>query len=427
MQEFYNRLLQADLSQVPLLLTDALRNPAENPRMFVLIVVGLTTVLALVIMVVVLIFMSFTDDEEEAEYAAAVAAARAAAPQVAKPAPKPWMSDDDRRRWAPLFTLAWVAVVALIWVIGGFASRPDAVCLSCHTDDSIHTARLDESSATVDVHQPILCSECHETPSTFLSVTTAVPGRAMHFVGGSIRPRYADGYGAPVSNRNCAYCHESSVTTTTVNVERGLKMSHQEPLEANALCTDCHAPVKGSGVVNQYTVGMDPCMRCHDAEAASAECGYCHTKDVGFAVSAQTPFEPRSHPVDCSGCHSLKTCDACHGMRMPHSTEFMGAGHARPAVEDIWFNGGRTCYGCHTATRRPCTKCHGVARFPAHPPSYMINGHKTADPFNNGCDECHSYLAWVNGRNFCGNCHPKWSTPIQRGRPGTTGGAPNGP
>ena len=96
---------------------------------------------------------------------------------------------------------------------------------------------------------------------------------------------------------------------------------------------------------------------------------------------------------------------------MPHTVAFMGTGHARPAVEDLWYNGGRMCKRCHTATRRPCVACHKNP-FTGHPPSYMIEGHKNANPYSNGCDACHSEMAWVNGRNFCGNCHPKWAAPM---------------
>jgi hypothetical protein len=394
---------------VPLFFVDTLRNPAENPNAFILLIVAITTVLALVIMVVILVFMSSSEEDQiVTEEGEAVSI-----PREPPPVREPWIPEATRRRWAPVFTLGWVIVVAAIWVIGGFASRPDAVCLSCHVDDSPHEARLDRSTATVDPHESVRCASCHETPNLLLSVTTAVPGRAIHYVGGAIGNRYAEGYGSPVANSSCTACHREALVGTITDVDRGLRMSHKEPLELKPLCIDCHEASAGLGVVNQFTVGMEPCIRCHDAEVASAECSYCHIKDPGSAIQVKTDFKPKTHAVDCSGCHELTTCDSCHGIRMPHTTPFMGAGHAREAVEDIWFNGGRVCKGCHTETRRPCGRCHG-GTFPAHPPSYMIQGHKSANPFANGCDECHEYRAWVTGRNFCGNCHPQWATRIQQ-------------
>ena len=38
----------------------------------------------------------------------------------------------------------------------------------------------------------------------------------------------------------------------------------------------------------------------------------------------------------------------------------------------------------------------------------MPKGHQNADPFNNGCDQCHNTTAWMVGRNFCGLCHPQY-------------------
>ena len=116
--------------------------------------------------------------------------------------------------------------------------------------------------------------------------------------------------------------------------------------------------------------------------------------------------------IDCGGCHSQETCDACHGIRMPHTMAFMGASHARPAVEDLWYNGGRTCSRCHNANNRPCTKCHNT--MPSHGADYMPKGHQAADPYNNGCDNCHGKNAWIKGRNYCGLCHPEYDKPAPK-------------
>jgi hypothetical protein len=293
-------------------------------------------------------------------------------------------------------------------------SRRDAVCLSCHLDGGLHTTRLEDPER--DPHSDVMCVSCHESSNNLVTLTVAVPVRAAHYVGGFIGKRGGQEYGTPVRNAACSGCHESALVGTFENEARGIRISHAEPLESKALCSDCHAPHEGTGVTDGYTVGMETCLRCHDAQTASAKCDYCHTKDVGFAVAARSAVKPTTHVdiVSCGGCHSQKRCDSCHGIRMPHSAAFKNWGHARVAVEDIWYNDGRMCKRCHTDNRRPCARCHGSA-FPAHPSKYMPKGHQTADPNSNGCDGCHNYNRWIAGRNFCGICHEKYlGAPIPR-------------
>ena len=71
--------------------------------------------------------------------------------------------------------------------------------------------------------------------------------------------------------------------------------------------------------------------------------------------------------VSCSGCHDEeRDCDPCHGLRMPHTTEFKLHAHARAAAVDIWYNGGKACGRCHTDSRNPCGRCHSELMGAAH-------------------------------------------------------------
>jgi hypothetical protein len=139
-------------------------------------------------------------------------------------------------------------------------------------------------------------------------------------------------------------------------------------------------------------------------------CSRCHIGDP--AIAARTPDETGTLTATalvenprCDGCHaSQKSCDACHGIRMPHTRSFMAAGHARAAAIDIWDNGGRTCRKCHYKGRRPCTQCHSA--FPSHPPVFKST-HQAGDALT-GCT-CHEWDAKARGMTFCELCHPTGS------------------
>lgn len=401
------RLLEVDPTQVWLFLGDVLRNPTANLTAFVLILGLITGAVLLIILVLIALATGETSTDSaipppqddgvpfDREGGAASAREGGVATNRRIPAGVYWM---------PL----WLLAFGVIWVAGGFVSGRDAVCLSCHIDDSVHVLRLEDP--TSDPHGDVDCVLCHETPNRVAAVTTAVPRRAVHYVTAAVRESSGAGYGVPVANHTCAYCHTQALAETRENLERGVRVSHVEPLEARALCSDCHVLQQGSGVIDSRTVGMEPCLRCHDAETASAECSYCHTRDVGYAVRARSAVEPRNlvSDITCGGCHSEESCDACHGIRMPHTAAFMGPGHARAAVEDIWFNNGRVCNRCHTSTTRPCARCHRGS-FPSHGEREFARDHQSADPYNNGCDNCHGYNAWRFGRNFCATCHPRYA------------------
>jgi hypothetical protein len=417
-------LLQIDFAELWIFLGDVLRNPTSNLTAFVLILLAITVLMLLLILIVLLVVgvteeepgaveqfaeSEFFNPDEPEESAAPVAVEAVRDEDALTSAPASAPPAAPARRISRLAgTALWLAIVAAVWVAGGWVSSSDTLCVSCHADDSIHTARLAETGE--DHHDPVRCVACHESPNQLAMVTTAVPGRTIHFITGMVVEPWAAQYGTPVADSACAHCHDETTSLTTEDEVRGIRMSHAEPLAMGARCVTCHAPLPATGVIGLYTVGMDPCMRCHDAETAPAGCDYCHTKDVAFAMQARGEFTAVSHvsTLDCGGCHTQETCDACHGTRLPHTAAFMGAGHAREAVEDIWYNGGRMCQRCHTADRRPCTNCH-TKEFPAHSVRYMPSGHQSADPYDNGCDQCHGRLAWDAQRNFCAVCHPRYA------------------
>lgn len=419
MNELFEQLLALSLTDTWALIGEVVRNPGSNPTAFAMVLGVATVILVLIVLLLILAIGGEGDDDEDGSLPQSQDLARdialeealhdspdASTPPVVQRGVVETRPADPRKRL--IWGLVWTVAFALVWVFAGYMTRLDSICLSCHPTAGIHGSYAMEG--VPDPHATTDCVSCHETPNIVASVTTRVPARVMHFVTGATDSPWARGYDPIVTNRACLGCHAAGISGTLVNDVRGIRTSHEEPLAASARCTDCHAPQPETGVVDRYTVGMDPCLRCHDNVTVSAECSYCHLGDRGYAAATGNPVTPKAHtlPIRCEGCHTADDgCDSCHGIRMPHSDEFKMLDHARAAAEDLWFNGGQLCEQCHTATRNPCTKCH-IGGFPHHPVSYMPRGHQSADPYANGCDNCHGSRAYIQGRNFCGVCHERW-------------------
>lgn len=409
-------LLSADFSKFLPFVVDTLKDPSTNQRAFVLILalLGLSTLLLVAVVIGVYLSLGSEDKEYDEDSPTPVPVAEDQFDDTffeGKPAEVPDLETKEEPRQPSVLQsfswLLWIAAFALVWLSGGVVSRQDTMCLTCHKKALVHSARYMVKSQ--DPHRNVNCVSCHETPNIIASVTTAVPARAVHFLAVAGKDASVTaGYGVPVSNQACESCHRSSLGAGVIlDANRGVRMSHKEPAAAKALCTDCHSLRPDGGEVSRFIGGMGTCLRCHDGKTAKADCTECHTKDFGYSVASRGKPEARSHDdiVKCGGCHNEKVqCDSCHGMRMPHTTAFKNGGHAREAVLDIWYNGGRKCKACHTETRRPCTKCH-KGTFPAHGSPSWANGHAYANPNSNGCDNCHGYSAHMVGRNFCSDCH----------------------
>lgn len=298
-----------------------------------------------------------------------------------------------------IFGVSSVVMLFAVWVTAGVTMSDPGVCKSCHWPLAKHAA------ATVpDAHSRVACVDCHESGGVWGRYVAGVPNRVAHMAAKQLEIEGAPDYGQ-VTSEACTRCHQKSLLRTTLNPTRGLRISHAEPMAASAACTDCHA-LRG-GVVGAYNGGMKQCLRCHDAEQASAKCDTCHTKKASAAARARsTAFRAvQVKAVKCGGCHDEKReCDTCHGVRMPHTDAFMGGGHARAAAVDFWFNSGKTCRKCHTATQRPC-RCHTSLIGIAHGThGELAKSHKNATA--SSCNSCHGQWAVISTRDFCKDiCH----------------------
>jgi len=276
---------------------------------------------------------------------------------------------------------AWIVLagIALALASAYVGTAQDPYCLSCHAE-----VRPDDHSG---VHAEAACVRCHED-------AWSLPSNALRR-GLDIAAHYGLGssaYTADVPSRRCVACHRGIDSEVIRNDETGVMMSHAEPLEAGYACADCH---RSDGHADMAApVGMSVCLACHDAETASAECSTCHAKDTSAAsgLAADRIYGTATITrTDCEGCHSMESCDACHGIRMPHSEEFLRT-HPRYSGFDLK----EQCFEqCHTDA--DCYKCHGL--WSNHPPSFKEE-HKRLSP-DSACNTCHSQ----HEGPICDLCH----------------------
>ncbi len=388
------------LSELPSFLYYVLLNPAFNVKAAFLLY-GAIVVLLLLVLVVAILFVTRSPDEGGVSRPEgrreSVAGDRVSTPRRAKPARTPMGTN------ARLAVGAGVALVLIAaWALTGYATSDPDLCKSCHWPASEHVKALTET----DPHTNVTCVSCHERGGTLGRYLADVPARLIHFADTQSRFPLQDEYGR-VTVAACSSCHDAALAGVAANEKRGLRMSHKEPLDASATCVDCHT--LRAGVVSDHNAGMAPCLRCHNSKQASTECATCHDERAASAARARTAsFTDVQIPdVSCGGCHDEKRdCDWCHGMRLPHSTEFKVYAHARAGAVDFWFNGGRTCGRCHTASRHPCQNCHEELLGHAHGTgaNTLVSGHQTAEV--KACDTCHRQFAYAATRDFCKDlCH----------------------
>lgn len=383
-------------------IVEVVRNPASNqPAAIALFLIAVTLILIIGIAVEVLIARFSGDDEDEYETIVIpaggdgepVAVTRIDAP----PTPK------DTLRWHR--SLLWGLGGALVLLLAvGAGSQSRSLCLSCH-EGIPHTVTVE-----ADAHQSVPCVRCHEPAGVLRSFTLAVPARLGHVAIGLFESDGKLGYGLVVG-KACRNCHSDDIEGVVEVSNRGLLVSHAEPLEAGALCLDCHM-LNEDARIGQATKGMATCLRCHDGGEADVECATCHVGDVSQAVlfSLETIARQMIGQPNCYTCHETESCDSCHGVRLPHPPNYQWY-HMYDAAADLWSNAGATCYNCHTDERNSCYQagCHGAPlryHYPNDPTFPRTHGNPGAYPRGDvtiDCNDCHVYAGTFD--NPCQMCH----------------------
>jgi nitrate/TMAO reductase-like tetraheme cytochrome c subunit len=379
-------------------LGELLRHPTSNITAAMLLAAVIATVLLAAIIGVLMLLASGAEEEEEEETAEAEAAEPVRTPPAAEEVPP--SPEERRRRLAEtviiLLIALGIAIPAFAW-----ASGTDRFCSDqCHQvgkgSASSRQAFLNSDGA----HDEASCISCHETGGS-LSLPSRLLGRVQHtatsYLGFTV-----SGVRTPVQSGACLSCHEDILKRTVESTETGIRMAHAQPVEKGATCTDCHSSAGHGG--SDRNAGMGLCLRCHDGKTASTECSTCHTRDTSLAIKADDKVRIfnriQLNPMrDCEGCHPSTSCDKCHGIRMPHSYQFIKYGHARYAG----FERKQLCWRCHVL--RDCGYCHNVSTSTTETWAHG-NGWKALhgkNPAPRSC-ACHMHPDNLKG-NFCAACH----------------------
>ncbi len=284
-------------------------------------------------------------------------------------------------------------------MLAGFTTSQTSVCLSCHSGSA-------HSKAEADPHQSVRCVSCHEQGGILGSLTSAVPRRAAHFATGILNAGPRVSYGSTSRRGACLGCHRVRCVPPSWCRDRGIRISHREPLDAGAECLDCHA--LADGAVSNRTTGMAPCLQVprrhdrldrvrdlpHQADGNGRRAGTVGEQAGSWTVSASPTAAPatirrRATPVTGSACrtprHSWLTVTRAREPRISGTTAERAA---------------------RSATPRPgvrAAQCH-LNAFGQHPVKEWRKSHGAGGANNNACI-CHDRMAYIKGRNFCSLCH----------------------
>lgn len=417
-------LSNLDWSSVSQSLSEIIADPASNLTAAVLLV-GIASVLLLIPIILVLFFLTradedaddmsddegFSDSDEESSESESEAEVATTVSESEESHADEMATQPRRRITLPpalrktLLVAAGIAVPLLVVgsLAGGYVlSAQNGYCTSCHVEQAPVVAQPASSTAetvTVPVHEGVRCTSCHEESQAWGFIGNSF-SRARHLVAFALGKRSSGGGQVPSSR--CVNCHERAMSLITQDESRGLLMSHKEPLAAGVACRDCHADSGHSTAAGGPRMSI--CLTCHDGEKVSSDCKTCHTKEPALATNERRSFAANARVTrqDCTGCHDLKKCDACHGLRLPHDQTFLKYGHSRIAA----FDGKKLCWRCHVLA--DCSKCHEVAtgRVWGHAQNWKEQHKVIPDGVLAGCG-CHGRSPYVQRKqDYCLQCHP---------------------
>lgn len=376
----------------------AIQNPAANLMVTALLLAAFVTVALIVVIGLILAILpkrrrivrirravQGIDTEAEAVESTEPEDAKAPALSVEPKLPA------GREFTRLLGTLAVPVLVALSLIAGYVVTGTQAYCAdSCHAGSSAAQSGLEQGHAR--------CVACHESPGLLGAGSNVIARGRMVAAWLADAPAPAS---AVAGSAACLSCH-SDVSGGVVETPR-IKMSHREPVTAGYTCVQCH-PDTGHVAASRHS--MSTCLPCHDGETAPSECETCHVSDPYSTFGERdsetsTPLDRAVYPlvrfddVGCGGCHDeVAECDTCHGLRMPHSDEFVDGAHAKDAA----FERKELCFRCHQENWCS-TGCH--IGFPGHGDNWKLQ-HQEA-PWDAGCG-CHQARSGREGP-MCVLCH----------------------
>lgn len=288
---------------------------------------------------------------------------------------------------------AYAGLAAFVWLLvtaGLGIAVDDTACAS-----ACHTMRAYDTAADGSAHASIGCQECHATPGPAGALVDGVALQRRVLAAAVGRAPAS----APVSDAACRTCHVG-VSRGTV-VAGGIAVRHSDFWATP--CADCHGGTAHAVSDRRYRVPeMDDCLQCHSASANEpSQCSRCHVpgsqkERPGAASWAIThgPTWAQTHGLGdsstCVSCHAPAYCARCHGVALPHPTDWPQV-HGREMSDDDL----RACQTCHNPDW--CVSCHQIEM--PHPAGFLpAHGPEAERLGGDTCVRCHTQQA-------CDDCH----------------------
>ena len=278
-------------------------------------------------------------------------------------------------------------LIAMLFVVGSYASALGG-CESCHSQVSATCAK--------GTHSAVACVRCHVPSSPaqkFRFGVRVVTGMRLGLVD------VGSGDVLDIPNQRCESCHTMTGDKVGV-VGRAVRINHAACVPGQR-CTKCHGTVvHGADQQNVSGTDMFECLVCHISVGQTVECDGCHQGRLArdriqtgtFAVTHGKNWK-RDHGIGsvvaCAACHDQSKCFKCHGVGVPHATDFM-RNHGEFAQSIA-----QRCATCH----RPlfCDSCHGVEM--PHPDNFkQVHAAVVKRQGEKACKKCHA-------DSDCVTCH----------------------
>jgi hypothetical protein len=313
----------------------------------------------------------------------------------------------DRRR-AVLIVSSVICTILFAWIATGFglgyAVRASVGCSSCHQCRVYVDAHLDSG------HKDVSCASCHARKGVFGMLADGL--RAQRWT--VLTPFVKSVQPVDVGDMTCRRCHAAALEDTTVS--KGIRVRHSDFIDVP--CRSCHSG-SGHAIKDRWYIGsqMQDCMDCHRTTVSRVStCDECHvatgaTSPTSTAAAqagiSQTTWRAthgagwkKSHGMgdltSCKACHLPGFCEKCHGIPVPHPTDWPQIHGTGVDVQNR-----KACYTCHKAEW--CVACHGVEM--PHGPGFLPQHPQIAKKVGTqACSKCHDPQA-------CDVCHYQSSHP----------------
>jgi hypothetical protein len=304
----------------------------------------------------------------------------------------------ERGRGGALAIALLVVALLTLFIAGG--SLPPA-CGSCH---AMHPYATGLSSST---HSTVACYSCH-LPSGDWSWPGFKAAEVLEMYPAASTGATLTAPGDRVPRTACLACH-ASVLDGTVLQAKGLRIAHAS-CAASGGCDACHGDVAhGTAVRWSRRPDMDVCLACHLQRSATVVCDSCHAKRTqasrlatGVWRSTHGPEWATTHGKGdislCRACHATTFCIGCHGIALPHPTDFTNVHGGYSQVASA------RCTECHDRATF-CDACHGVPM--PHPAGYLMSHATTTRSLTDPrCSICHL-------QSQCAACHKGHTHPTK--------------